>query len=424
MNELFKNDITIRTVSLLLAILLWFFVLDSSANPFTTKFVTVSLKIINEDFLETHGLGIKDKNFQKSIVVSVKGRTNIVNRLRPDDIEATLDFSKVREPGEKEIPIDGPYTAVQGISIEDAKQKTIGVSVEKIVKNAYKVEPLLEGTLKAGYKITKMTVVPETIEIQGLESMVKAVSSIKTAVDINNLDRDTSIKKEYKVYNKSGAEIPELSKNLGIDIKLEVAKEVPINPSIKGRPAKNHTEGIRRVFPEKALITGDPEVVAKIGELVTDTIDIENLSDSINMVRQIKLPEGVKLVNTPQDVTVSISIIKPSRRDISVNKETISLINADTTNTYKYEILTKSVAVGMIGVQSDLDKIDLASLSPSADVAKLAEGTHKLDLKLVVPSNISLAEEYKIEVKIEKEQKPPEQKSDKDTKQDPKQDKS
>jgi len=50
---------------------------------------------------------------------------------------------------------------------------------------------------------------------------------------------------------------------------------VPIVPAVRGRPAKNYTDGIHRVVPEKAWISGPSDVIDLIDNLKTEPIDIE-----------------------------------------------------------------------------------------------------------------------------------------------------
>ena len=71
MSELFKKDIGIKVISLFFAVVLWFFVLDSS-NPVISHDFNIPLKIENEDSLKENGFVIVNKNFSKKYFCECK----------------------------------------------------------------------------------------------------------------------------------------------------------------------------------------------------------------------------------------------------------------------------------------------------------------------------------------------------------------
>ena len=308
MNELLKKDIIIKIFSVLFAVLLWLYVLDN-ANPIKLKVLNVPLTVLNENTLMEKGIELKNKNYPKTISVTVKGRDEELKKVEADDFEAVLDFTRVKAAADKELAVVGPrYSGKSDITIGLVKPSVISLEMEKIQKNQFHVDIVTSGDLKQGYKIVKITTVPENISLQATDSLIKSVAAIKVVVDVGNLGRDLAVKKDCKVYNKKGAEIPVLSKNLSADIKIEVAKEVPVVVVVKGKPAKNFTDAARKVKPSTVLITGTPDVLAKISELKTEPIDIENSSGTVDTTRLIKLPEGVKIYGTAQEVAVSVVI--------------------------------------------------------------------------------------------------------------------
>ena len=58
MSELLKKDFIVKVLSVIFAIFLWYFVLDST-NPIEGTDINVSLSIQNEDILKEKGIVIK-----------------------------------------------------------------------------------------------------------------------------------------------------------------------------------------------------------------------------------------------------------------------------------------------------------------------------------------------------------------------------
>ncbi|MCX7843740.1 MAG: CdaR family protein [Clostridia bacterium] len=405
MSELFKKDITIRIISVVFAVILWFFVLDSN-NPIGTSKLTIQLDVRNEQMLQDRGIYLKNKNYTRTIDIFIKGRKEKTKNITANDFHAVLDFAKVESADVDELPIEGPvYIGKEDLNDShwEYRPKVVKLELEKIEKNPYKVEIVTTGKAKEGYKIIRMTANPEIVSLQGVDSLIKSVASIKTFVDVTGLDRDMTInKKECKVYNKSGEEIIQLSRNLTVEVKLEVAKEVSVVPVIVGKPAKNYIDGIRRVKPDKVLITGSPDILEKVTELKTEPVDIENINSSLDVSRLIILPEGVKLLNTSREAAVSVLVEEAAVKEFVISSQEISFENMKIDNSLKYAVLPREVKISIKGKIPELENLVAADLHPRVDVFKLEEGTHKLPLLLDLPQDTRLEEDYTVEIKIEK----------------------
>ncbi|HHW00775.1 MAG TPA: hypothetical protein GXX36_14655 [Clostridiaceae bacterium] len=401
MKDFLSKDTTIKIFSVVIAILLWLYALNTS-DPFDTRKFYVSLRIQNEDTLEEKGLVLKNKDYRKNIEVLVRGRTEALRNLTSDDFTAILDFSKVESEKDTKIRIEGPYYNTNEITILDVNPKVIEVELEKLKKKSFPVDVQVEGELQAGFKLVGLSYAPEFVEIDNMESVIDTVASIKTTVNISNYTGTVDINKECKVYNKDGKEIPSLGKNISVNIRIEIAKEVPIRLEVKGSPAKEHFEEKRSITPSKALIKGSPEVLAKITELKTEPVDISNATESINVTSPLVLPQGVTLVDTPQDIKVNISIENNEIREFSFTRDEIALTNTLEDNSLEYQIKNDTVTVRVKGRQSLLNSLRKSDIKLRVNVAGYKEGIHRVPLDVSLPSGFSRVDEQFVEVNIKK----------------------
>jgi YbbR domain-containing protein len=404
--DIFKSDITIKIGAVLIAILFWVYVYNNS-NPFTSRtFSNIPLKIENEAFLADNGYIIKNK-YKSSIDITIRGRQDAVNNVQSGDFEAILDFSKIKSLDDKTLAIDGPYCNQKDVVIESPQSPTIDIQLARKVSNSFTVQLVNNITMKPGYKILKTTVNPDKITINDEEDLIKSIASIKAVLDTNNLDRSLSEQVVCRVYNGDGKEINGISRSLNVDVSVEVAKEVPVTLVTKGKPSADFIETMRQVTPQTVLITGPADQLAKITDIKTEPLDIENLSRNLNAAPVIKLPAGIKFASTPQDIAVSITVEKLAVKDFNVSGSDIQIANPIADGTLKYEILTGNVPLQLKGRISDLDAINVASLLPSVDVGTLTEGTHKQPLSIVLPDQVKLLQDAFVEVKVTKAENPP-----------------
>lgn len=182
---------------------------------------------------------------------------------------------------------------------------------------------------------------------------------------------------------------------------IELSKEVPIVPYVKGTPAQNYIDGIRRVSPENALITGKSAALSSIYELRTEQIDIEGASKDVNVSRALVVPKGVKLYNTPALVNVFVQIEKIASKEFLYTEQDI--IIEDNNDLFEYEI-PKEIKIKLLGNKVEIEKLDKADIKPLINVGALKEGVHRVPLKVTLSGTIKLQEDYDIEIKIKKKE--------------------
>ncbi|NMB34578.1 MAG: hypothetical protein GX992_10225 [Clostridium sp.] len=313
MSELLKKDFIVKVLSVIFAIFLWYFVLDST-NPIEGTDINVSLSIQNEDILKEKGIVIKNSNFPRNVSVRVKGRKNKIDNVNLNDFDATLDLSKVGDANERHLQIDVRYLGIDvfeyggAVSFEGITPKRVDFELEKVGKNSFPVKVITTGSPRENYKIITVNAVPRTVSIEAPDDIIDSIGEVRAYIDVDNMNSDTVLKTECLVYDIEGKEMKEIIQPMGIDISVEFAKEVPIVPTIIGRPAKNYTDGIHRVVPDKALISGAQTDIGLIDNLKTEPIDIENMSQSTTKIVNLDLPENIRLIETQRSVYVDVII--------------------------------------------------------------------------------------------------------------------
>lgn len=400
-NDLFKKDITIKIVSVLIAVLLWLFI-SNSTNPFVPKtFTNIPVKIENESYLDQNGYIIKNK-YRTSIDITIRGRQEVIDKVRTSDFEASLDFSQIKSVDTKTLTITGPVCTQKDVTIVSVNPPAIDVQLARNKSGTFPVDLKTNITMKPGYKLIKTSMTPDSYPIVAEESIIDSVDTIRANLDIKDLDRDTTQTVVCKVYNKQGKEITSLSAGLNVNVKLEVAKEVPVSLVTRGRLATDHVETLRVIDPVKVLVSGPADALEKLTDIKTEQVDIDKVSGNFTTTAQLVLPEGMKLVNSPKEITVNISVEKLVVRDIELTSNDISILNGLNDASMNYEIKTEKLIIKIKGRQPDVDAVMLANLKPGVDVFGLAEGTYKLPLNISLPPQVTLMSQGSVEVKVTK----------------------
>lgn len=395
----FKKDLKTKIISLLLALLFWLYV-SNVTNPFKSVIIyNVPVTVVNEEFLDQNDYTLKN-TLRTFIDVTIRGRQDVVDKVRSTDFETTLDLSQIKSVNDKKLKLSEPVCLLKEVTVESYNPPEIDVQLARNKTGTFEVELVPSIKMKPGYVLLNTTVSPEKIQIMNEEATIDSIGSIKAFLELTDLDRDTVKQVQCKVYNKSGREISSLSRDLNVKVTVEIAKEVPVSLVTRGRLATNYIETQRVIEPLKVLVTGPADVLDNLKDIKTEQVDIDKISGNFTTTVPLVVPEGAKIVNSPGEINVRIDVEKLVVRSIPFSKDDISILNARNDGTFVYEIVSDSAMVQFRGRQADLDEINSDSLKPAVDVSNLGEGIHRLQLNINMPLKGTLVQRANVEVKI------------------------
>ena len=399
--DLLKKDITVKILSVLIAVIFWLFVYNTS-NPFTDRTYSVPVRIVNQDYPDQNGYIIKNIN-TSNIDVTVRGRKEVLDEVRASDINVSLDLSQIKSVNDRKLELNPPELDKRDVKIISYTPATVDIILVRNKSGTFPVELKPNITMKPGYVLLKTTVTPDTLPIYNMEeSVIDSIDKIVASLDVKNLDRDTTKEVKCVVYSKDGKEIRDLSDGLKVNVKLEVAKEVPVYLVTRGKLADDYIETLRVIDPVKVLLTGPADVLGNIEEIKTEQVDIDKITSNFTASVQLIVPEGAELYNTPKNITVNINVEKLVTKNIELSKDDISVLNANNDGSLTYGIKTEKLTVQIKGRQSDVNAVKKENMKPAVDVSGLKEGTHKLPLSIILPSQVKLMQQHEIEVEITK----------------------
>ncbi|HYE09023.1 MAG TPA: hypothetical protein VEF53_02460, partial [Patescibacteria group bacterium] len=100
MNDKFLNkDVTIRILSVMLALLLWFYVITEQ-NPEITKDITIPVRLINTVFIEKSSMVLANDPNSFKVTLKLKGKNNVLDKLNETTVDAIADMEGHRLKGE------------------------------------------------------------------------------------------------------------------------------------------------------------------------------------------------------------------------------------------------------------------------------------------------------------------------------------
>jgi len=396
-----ERKIVVKIVSILLAILLWYIVLDIK-DPFEEATLTVPLQT-NVNILDSKGLELVGNNIPDNVEITVSGRKSRLEKVFKNDFYISADFLQIEDEHTSYISIGAPkYKGTEGIIIKGVNPEKINIRLEKVVTDSFEIMPEIVGELPENYSIHQIKVRPEILELKDIKSSIDSIDRIVAEVDLSKVKDYSYVSPRMVFYNKEGKAVSGIDINQAIIVELVMAKNVAVNLNTSGQVAEGYYVNDIQHNPEYINVIGEMQVLNKLYTINTNPVDLQGLKDDVKLQSDFQLPENIKLANLQEKETISVDIEPFVTKRFTYSVDKISIYNADQEN-YTYKIKSTTLSGDATG---RLEDVNLFIINPRIkawiNVNNLIEGTHKVDVNTASQNtDIEVVTENSVEVIVE-----------------------
>lgn len=204
----------IKLVSLIFAIILWFFVMSRGRteinfqSPLEFRNIPQGLELVGEPV--------------KSVDVWIQGQESRLRGLKGNEVKTTVDLAGAKE-GESTYYISAEDVKLPfNLKVVRVNPISIKVRLDRVITKTIEVRPNVIGKPAPGYRIKKVEINPLSIRVEGVKREVESLQFLKTEpVDVAGAHQDfTNIMK----IDTSGRNIRVREKG-NIEVKVFITKE-------------------------------------------------------------------------------------------------------------------------------------------------------------------------------------------------------
>ncbi len=380
-----KNDWTLKVFALIIAIVLWSYVM-SEVNPvMTEEFRNVKVNILNEASLEREGIVILEpENIDNiDIKVTISGRRSDIIRVSAEDIIVQVDLSGYGT-GEVKVPI---YVQVPvGVTLKDYAPKEILFKFDKIVGRERPVTVETIGKLPEGYVLGTPTVKPQSVVVEGPSTWLKSLSKVVATVDVSNItDEDINVTVPVKLVDDEGNDVRGIStKQNSVDVTIPVfrVKRVPIEMETVNQLPDGYEIVDLKLNPSYIDIVGKKEVLDRVESISTLPIDIRELMKNKSMPVELVIPEGVSLLKPDQEVTATLNVEEIVKRTFELTLKDVEVLNLAPDLSINEEDLNSPFSLTIQGYGSIVESLKKEDIKIQMNLAGLREGSHFVTIKV------------------------------------------
>lgn len=293
MKKKLTHNLGLKLLSLALAFVLWFLVIQIENPKDTTTFTNIPVKLINTELLDEQNKVYEVINNTDTLRrVTVKAARSITDQLRAEDIVAEADVSRITDINTVAINFYVQNAAVDSI---EGSHDLVRLNVEEKLSRWVGLTYNTVGEVAENYIIAGVTPDQNRILVTGPESVVEKISYAKTEIGVAGATTDQSASVAVELYDAQNnlVEHPMLVKNVNyVHMKVEVlaTKEVPVEFDVMGVPAEGY------------MATG-------VVESTVSRIRIAGRTSALNAVNKISIPaEKLNITGADEDMVVAINL--------------------------------------------------------------------------------------------------------------------
>lgn len=398
MKEKIFNNLSLKIVSAVFAVILWTVIVNIYDPNTSYTFSNITVQLVN-----TQSLTEKNYTFEVvdggKISVTVSGPKSVVTDLKTSDIAATADLSKVTAFTD--------YVDIQVQVVKDGqvlnnveavpRTSALKLNIENRDTNTYAVNVNTTGTPANGYAVASTTTSPTYIKVTGPTSLVEGVASVGVNVDVSGAKGTVNTQSDINMYDSDGniitnEELEMSSETADVIVEMARTKTVPVVVKTSGTPSQDCVVTGTSLSQTSVVISGQQEALSKIDNITipSSAVSVDGLSEDKTYTFKLTdyVPSGVKIVSDSR-LQVTVKISKASTKTVHISSDAIKIENVS--SGYNAVIEGTGIDVIISGTGTILDNVSATDITCNVNAAGLSAGTHSVDVSVSVPDGCSVS---------------------------------
>ena len=169
--EVIAKNLWLKVASLLLAIILWFFVVMSGHSVIVINVPVKFINMPNEyEMVDT----------AKTVRLSIEGQERVLKGINQDDISVVVDLETAKAGKTLYSLSREDIILPKRLIVKNIFPQTVSLVLEERMHKNVSVKPVIVGLPAKGFSVESITITPDKVKIDGPKSRVKRVYSVKT----------------------------------------------------------------------------------------------------------------------------------------------------------------------------------------------------------------------------------------------------
>ncbi|MGN0482409.1 MAG: CdaR family protein [Lachnospiraceae bacterium] len=390
------NNLGLKLLSALFAVILWLVVVNIDDPQRTTKF-TIPITIENENYLTELGKYYKVVDEVNTVTISVTAKRTIVEKLSASDFKAVVNMENIEAYHQVKIEVT-PLRFSNQLTVTQ-KSDYLQVKVGELATKRFVVAAKIIGTPAKEAAVGEVKLSRNLLKVSGPQEVVENIDSAAVTINVDGFSSDVTDEMIPELYDADGKKIDttEITMNIQtiqVTVSMMEVKTVPLRFQVSGTPPEGYQYVTTRFTPESVKVKGSPTVLNTINaiEIPGEVLDLTGATENIQKTVDITtyLPDGIELVDSEDGkITVVAVIDENETRTLSVPTENLTVQNLP--ENYEVRFAADKVKISVTGFASVLDGVDANAITGTVDVAGLEPGSHSVPIMITADGDYTVA---------------------------------
>ena len=418
MKDRFLNNIGLKVMSLLFAIVLWMMVVNVDDPVDEETFRNVPVQVLHEEIFTAKASTYSILDGNETVSVTVRARRKVLSDIRSNDIRVTADIrNRVSNSlSEATLQTEVDIKGFEGDYVEAyTNPRNIQIEIEPSAQKDFTISVETNGTPRGGNTLGKLVADPKVIRLGGAESQINRVKKVVAVVSVSGLSESQTVQAELKLFDGADQEVdPALFENnlgaegLKVDVEILKTKEIPIRIEADDlRPATGYSIGKVSCVPQFVKVAGEEEKISEITEITipAEDLEVEGISSTceVNIDLLGYLPEGITLEDTTANtVVVTVAVERNGTKVFTIPSNNIVIEKV--TGDLKPGVATlENIELHITGTDEALEKLtEIPAVSVNMEKYTMP-GTYTVPVEVMLPEGCSLVGSPKVQIKLEEQ---------------------
>lgn len=415
MGKTLKNNLGLKLLAFLFAFLLWLIVVNID-NPVMSKtFSGIPVIVEHSEILteQKKTYQIVDDTQNVNVTISAKRRT--LSKIKAEDIIVTADIKEMYL--DSQIPLEAVVVGYEeNYESIYTNPRNLQIRIEENVSKTSNITPMATGEVRDGFVLGNLQTDPETVTINGPESLVDRISKVTAEVDVSGLGEDSILASQLMFYDEDNNLIDQsrLANNLGnfgvnVAVTLYKTRRVPVDVDTSKIVVKEgHSISSVKLAPEEIEIAGPDDILDEVDSIEIPAEEFEeqivNSRTDFTLNLEEYLPNGIQLADSmANSMIVTIAIERNGTRNFELPIGSITVKNLDDDLRMSYR-KTEDLEVHVRGAKESLEELNIERMAVIDLKEYKKAGTYTVPVQIELPGDCSLEGIVTVEIILEKKE--------------------
>jgi len=386
-----KNDLPTKITILIIAIFLWIFVMDKENPEQTNRIKNVPISFTNQAYLERNGLVIVEPE-SASVTIDVTGKKRDLNELLRSDIIATVDLGGYSE-GQVKIPIKVELANQStGLRITNFEPRDVFFTFDKLITKEMHISIETTGQLPDNYVTGDVVTKQQSVLLNGPRTAINSIQNVIALVDLTDKTSLFNVSVPMTVVDHNGENVIEVSyepRLVDVTIPVYRTKELPIEINLVNSLPENLILKKIELSSTTVIVKGNDDV-QNLNVIQTMPIDVQSLIGQTSLEVELKLPEGVQLLDLNKKIKMNYLIEEVVTKEYTLDMENFHILNLGEGLRLSGDYKDNYMIVTLKGEKTFLDKLESQDIAVSIDLKGLTQGRHDVNISINKINNVDV----------------------------------